>query len=248
MKYLSIISVWGIIIISLYGVTFFKVINPILLPYPHEIIFDVIASFDTKDFWIDFSSTLSYWGISVILGALAGIAFGIVASIYLSIWRAFWPILEFFRSLPSIVLVPIVALFFGSGMTTKIFASFIVVFPIVALSVGSALRGFSTDHRRVLHAYQPSGSFVLRSIFGPYVMGSAIVGLRAGVPIALIVVVAADMLVATETGLGRRLLDNLAVFDMSKAYSIVLVIGVLGIIASYFGAALEKHLAFWHGR
>ena len=73
------------------------------------------------------------------------------------------------------------------------------------------------------------------------------VALRAAIPLALIVTVAADMLIATDAGIGRILMDSLAVFDTKKLYAGVIVVGLLGYIAARLSALLEEKTIHWSG-
>jgi NitT/TauT family transport system permease protein len=73
------------------------------------------------------------------------------------------------------------------------------------------------------------------------------VALRAAIPLALIVTVAADMLIATDAGIGRILMDSLAVFDTRRLYAGIIVVGVLGYISVGISSILERKTIHWSG-
>ena len=75
-----------------------------------------------------------------------------------------------------------------------------------------------------------------------------VVALKAAIPIALIVAVAADMLIATEAGIGKIIMDSLAVFDTAKMYAAVFVVGFLGYVASLVGSKIEEWALHWSGK
>jgi NitT/TauT family transport system permease protein len=74
------------------------------------------------------------------------------------------------------------------------------------------------------------------------------VALKAAIPIALIVAVAADMLIATEAGIGKVIMDAMAVFDTPRMYAAVIIVGLLGYLAAVLGTSIERLAIHWSGR
>jgi len=100
---------------------------------------------------------------------------------------------------------------------------------------------------RLAIAWRASLLQTIVSFYFPATLSHMVVALRAAIPLALIVTVAADMLIATDTGIGRILMDSFAVFDTSKLYAGVIVVGVLGYLSMGISSFLERKTIHWSG-
>lgn len=220
-------------------------VEPLLLPPPGKVGTALMQLATGWSFWKAVLSTTWTWLAGVILGAIGGIIGGFLLGINRYVWAAFEPWIEFMRSLPSVVLVPLVSLFLGVGGTPRLVCSAIVVFVLLLSAAGPAIRSTKAAHLRLASAWGVS-TFDLASVFVfPAVLSHMMLALRAAIPIALIVAVAADMLVATDSGIGKIIMDSLAVFDTATMYASVCVVGLLGYLAALLGSAVEKFFIHW---
>jgi ABC-type nitrate/sulfonate/bicarbonate transport system permease component len=114
-------------------------------------------------------------------------------------------------------------------------------------SSATALRATRSSYLRLAVAWRATPLQLLWSFYLPATLSHLIVALRAAVPLALIVTVAADMLIATDAGIGRILMDSLAVFDTKKLYAGVIVVGALGYVAATISSFVERKTMHWSG-
>ncbi len=199
----------------------------------------------TSAFWHDIASTVVTWLAGVIVGTMIGGVLGFFLALNPYIWAAAEPWVEFFRSLPSVVLVPLVSIFLGVGANSRFACATLVVAALMMASAATAIRATRSSHLRLAIAWRASFFRTMVSFYFPATLSHLAVALRAAIPLALIVTVAADMLVATDSGLGRILMDALAVFDTKKLYAGVIVVGVLGYLAAAISALLERKTIHW---
>ncbi|MDP2984654.1 MAG: ABC transporter permease [Candidatus Latescibacter sp.] len=178
-----------------------------------------------------------------IIGFLAGSALGMVVGLLTGRFRifdyTFGQLIRLIRSIPSISLVPLVILWFGLGEFSKYFIVFWgVFFPVwINSHVGS-----SHVSQEVIWAARSLGArkinlllqVILPSSF-PFIMA----GMRAGIAIAFVVLVAAEMTGAFG-GLGYRIYASHLVFRVDKMVVGIATLGVIGAIADIvFAAALK---------
>ena len=223
-------------------------ISTVLLPWPIEVGRALVAMLGTEQFWQDLSSTVWTWLVGVVVGSAVGAFLGVVLGLNRYVWAAVEPYVEFIRALPSVVLIPLVSLFMGVGAFSRLTACALVVAVLMMATSGTAIRSTSAAHLRLAIAWRSSAVQRLFYFQLPAALSHMIVALKAGIPIALIVAVAADMLIATDAGIGRIIMDSLAVFDTAKMYAAVLVVGCLGYIASLFGSRIETWALHWSGK
>lgn len=222
-------------------------ISDLLLPPPSSVATALLDMVQTSGFWKDLFSTVVAWVLGIILGTLIGgiLGFGLGLNAY--VWAAAEPWVEFFRALPSVVLIPLLSLFFGIGTNSRLACSTLVVAVLMASSASTAIRATRGSYLRLAVAWRASLLQTIRSFYFPATLSHLAVALRAAIPLALIVTVAADMLIATDAGIGRILMDSLAVFDTRKLYAGVIVVGVLGYVSVGISSVLERKTIHWSG-
>jgi NitT/TauT family transport system permease protein len=220
-------------------------VSKLLLPPPSDVAQSLARMARTASFWHDVGSTLTTWLAGVIVGTVVGGALGFVLALNPYIWAAAEPWVEFLRSLPSVVLVPLVSIFLGVGANSRFTCAALVVAALMMASAATAIRATRSSHLRLAIAWRATFLRTLASFYFPATLSHLAVALRAAIPLALIVTVAADMLIATDAGLGRILMDALAVFDTKKLYAGVIVVGALGYLAAGLSAVLERKTIHW---
>lgn len=222
-------------------------VSRLLLPPPSDVAKSLAQMGHNASFWHDLRSTVATWLAGVIVGTLAGGAMGFLLALNPYVWAAAEPWVEFLRSLPSVVLVPLVSIFLGVGANSRLACAALVVAVLMMASAATAIRATRSSHLRLAIAWRASFFRTLGTFYFPATLSHLAIALRAAIPLALIVTVAADMLIATDAGLGRILMDALAVFDTKKLYAGVLVVGALGYLAAGLSAILERKTIHWSG-
>ncbi len=175
-----------------------------------------------------------------------GLAF--LVAIPLGIWMgwvtgAFYtlnPLFQMLRPISPIAWIPVAILWFGVGNMSPIFLIFISsVFPMMV----QATVGVRTIDRRYLRAaanFGVSRSTLFRRVVIPAVLPEIIVGMRIGIGVAWLVVVAAEM-VALNSGLGYLIMDSR---NAGNRYDLVIasmvIIGVIGLLLDGATRLLER--------
>ena len=145
------------------------------------------------------------------------------------------------RPVSPIAWIPIAILWFGVGNESPIFLIFISsVFPMIVQTV----TGVHTIERRYLRAaanFGVSRYTLFRQVVVPAAMPQIIVGMRIGLGVAWLVVVAAEM-IALRSGLGYLIMDSR---NAGNRYDLVIacmiIIGVIGLLLDGAMRLLEGH-------
>jgi NitT/TauT family transport system permease protein len=222
-------------------------VSALLLPKPGDVGKALFILFNRPSFWADLWATMWTWIIGIVIGTTAGGVVGFVLGFNKYIWAAIEPWIEFLRSLPSVVLVPLASIFIGVGTGSKLACSTLVVFALMVSSSSTAVRSMRASHIRLAISWRATVLQSLWFFYVPAALSHMAIAVRAAIPLALIVTVAADMLIATDSGLGRILMDAMAVFDTKTLYAGVLIVGWLGYAAARVSAFIEKKSIHWSG-
>jgi len=247
-KLLCVVIGFGVVLLSWASVLWADLVPTVLLPWPSDVGHAFISMLGSHQFWQDLSGTVWTWLAGVVVGSIAGAFLGVALGLNRFVWAAVEPWVEFIRALPAVVLIPLVSLFMGVGAPSRLTASALVVVVLMMATSGTAIRSTSTAHLRLATAWRATAVQRLIYFQLPAALSHMVVALKAGIPIALIVTVAADMLIATEAGIGKIIMDSLSVFDTAKMYAAVLVVGILGYIAALVGSRIEIWALHWSGK
>jgi len=177
----------------------------------------------------------------------AGFGLAVALAIPLGLWMG-WvhgafvtlnPLFQIMRPISPIAWIPIAILWFGVGNASPIFLIFIAsVFPMIVQTTV----GVHTIEKRYLRAAENFGvtrsKLFLKVVF-PATLPQIIVGMRIGLGVAWLVVVAAEM-IALHSGLGYMIIDSR---NAGNRYDLVIagmiIIGLIGLMLDGFMRLLE---------
>ena len=172
------------------------------------------------------------------VGALLGMLMGASARVD----RALSPIMDFFRSLPPPVVVPVAGLILGlTPLTDVAIVVMAVVWPIL-LNAMSGMRRVPSVRLEMARTLGLNPTERFFKVVLPSVAPSIVVGVRIAASSALIVTLLVDML-GTGDGLGRQLVLNQQRFQAGAVWGLLLVTGVLGYLLNVL-IGLAEHYAF----
>lgn len=176
-----------------------------------------------------------------------GFLVGVVVSIPLALLivssriaeRFVYPLLIAFQAVPKVALAPILVVWFGFGMSSKIMLGFVTaMFPIVINSV----IGLRQTPPEMIHLMRSLGAtpvqtFAKIRIFAaaPYIFG----GLKVGVTLAVVGAVVGEF-IASNSGLGNMLLTASNAFDTPLLFGVVVLLSVLSIVLFYAIELIER--------
>ena len=178
------------------------------------------------------------WGF--LLAAAIAIPLGLTIGWYRRAEMAFNPLVQIFRPISPLAWIPIAILWFGVGDASPIFLIFISsVFPMIVQTVV----GVHTIEKRYLRAaenFAVSNRALFMRVVIPAVMPQILVGMRIGLGVAWLVVVAAEM-IALHSGLGYMIMDSR---NAGNRYDLVvagmIIIGLIGLSLDGFMRMLER--------
>jgi len=225
-----IVGAWWAIVIATHSVVF---------PTPWQVVTGTVELIRDGTLWQHIGASLfrvgTGFGLAVIVAVPLGLWMGWVKGAYLTLN----PLFQMLRPISPIAWIPIAILWFGVGDMSPIFLIFISsVFPMVVQTVA----GVHTIEKRYLRAaanFGVSRSTLFRQVVIPAVLPQIIVGMRIGLGVAWLVVVAAEM-IALRSGLGYLIIDSR---NAGNRYDLVvagmIIIGLIGLLLDGLMRLLE---------
>jgi sulfonate transport system permease protein len=173
---------------------------------------------------------------ATVLGALTG---------YSAWWRRlFDPMLQALRSIPSMAWVPLFILWLGIFEASKITLIAIGAFFPIYLNVMAGIQQVDRKLVEVARVHGLSGVALIRRVLLPATLPSYITGLRGGMGLAWMFVVAAEFMGASE-GLGFLLIDGQQTGRPANIIASILLFAVFGKLSDVALAAIGRHFVSW---
>lgn len=188
--------------------------------------------------------SLIRWGIGFGMAAVFGIAVGLLLGWWRGLDRATRPVVYVLQLVPGLAWIPVALLLFGVGENATIFMIFVTALAPIVINTVAGVHGVDPGY---VHAARMMGS-TPRSLFFRVLLPAAVPhllsGLRVGVANGWRVLVAAEMIVGTGTGLGYSILQARWTLDYPSAFACILVIVALGLgVEKLVFAPLERRTA-----
>jgi ABC-type nitrate/sulfonate/bicarbonate transport system permease component len=214
-------------------------------PTMHATFAELWSQLGTSAFWKAVGNTLQGWAIGLGIAVGAGVPLGIVIGSSPLLYRAMRVPIEFLRPIPSVALIPLAVLVYGTGLQSKVFlAAFASFWPIliqtlygmqdvdpVAIDTG---RAFGLGRlERMWRIKLPSAV--------PYIA----TGIRLSSAVALILAVTAELVIGSA-GLGREINVARSGGAIDALYALIIATGLLGWFLNILTTQGERRVLHWH--
>jgi NitT/TauT family transport system permease protein len=218
-------------------------LEPYTLAYPSDVL-DTLRSED--------AGTLLDGTLVTLAAALAGFGIGSGTGFLLAILlaesgalrRALLPMLSGLVSMPIIALAPLMVLYFGLGISSKIAVATIMTAAPMAVTAYKGLSCYDADSADLLRSYAASRREFWRLLKLPVSLPYVFTALKLNVNLSLIGVIIAEFF-GGRHGLGREMKYAIETFNMPVAWTTIVVAAALGIVLYQVVAGIERVLVPW---
>ena len=181
------------------------------------------------------------------IAALIGIPLGIGMGWSNSLMRLVEPFTNIIRQIPPIAWVPFAMIWFKAGVVeSSAFIVFIGAFFPILLNTISGVKGVPVLFIESAYTLGASSRQILAKVVLPASMPNILSGLRIGIGIGWMSLVAAEMM-GQDYGLGSFIINSSTVLRMDRVVVGMITIGFLGFLMDRFFKELESSLLSWRG-
>ncbi|MFM2423441.1 MAG: hypothetical protein RL291_1971 [Pseudomonadota bacterium] len=223
------------------GCWYFKPL-PTVLPAPSRIWADMVQ-FRHVLFW-DGLYTLYTTTIGFLLAAGFGLLLGIAVGWHKTVYAAVYPVLIGFNSIPKAAVVPILIIWLSTGAAPAIITAFLISFFPIVVNVATGLATTEPELEDVLRALGGSKLDVMRKVGIPRSMPYFFGSLKVAITLAFVGAVIAETLGASQ-GIGKRMVDASAAFQVPLVFAGLLILAFMGIILYMITALIEQRFTGW---
>lgn len=228
-----------------WGVTSFEV-PEYILPPPSDIAVSFVRGFLEAHYAWHLLVTFTEAVGGFLVGSLAGISIGVLIVTFPLAERILYPYIVALQSLPKVAVAPLIIVWFGFGMTSKlIIVAMVTLFPVLVNMI-AGLRAIDQEKLDLVNAFSATRWQILRYIRFPNALPYLFAGLNTAIVFSVIGAIVGEFVGATE-GLGVLILQANFALDIAGAFSLFVVLAVMGVSLHLLLQAIQRRVVFWAG-
>jgi ABC-type nitrate/sulfonate/bicarbonate transport system permease component len=213
---------------------------------PSSVIVQALGTeFTRPAFWTALGETVRTWLLGLAIAVAAALVCGIVIGSVPVLRAATASTIEFLRPIPSVALIPLAVLLYGTGIRATlvlvVYASFWQMLVQVLHGVGDV----DPVARDTADSYRLGRVARVRYLLWPTALPYAVTGIRLATSVALVLTVTGELVIGTP-GLGQEIAVARSSDAVPAMYALVLVTGLLGVAANLVTRSAERRVLAWH--
>ena len=211
----------------------------VIFPTPWQVVLGTMDLIRDGTLWLHIGASLGRVAAGFLLAVAVAVPLGLWMGRVRGAYDTLNPLFQILRPISPIAWIPIAILWFGVGNASPIYLIFISsVFPMIVQTV-SGVHGIEKRYLRAAENFGVSRHTLLTRVVIPATLPEVIVGMRIGLGVAWLVVVAAEM-IALRSGLGYLIMDSR---NAGNRYDLVIagmvIIGLIGLLLDGLMRMLE---------
>lgn len=240
---LSILLFVMLIVVWEATIWFFS-IPAIVLPAPTAIV---------KALWANLNTTRFYYHVGVTLWEiLAGFAIGSVLGLLIGVSIGQWKILEktvypyvvAFQTVPKVAIAPMIIIWFGYGLTSKVVITALIVFFPVVVNCIAGMNAAPSQQIEMLRSFTATRWQIFRMVKLQTALPYIFAGLDVAIVLAVIGAIVGEF-IGAQAGLGYLLLQKNFSMDTAGSFAILVILSAIGIILHQIMSIVRRRVVFW---
>ena len=237
--WLCIIALWSAVRAS-------GLVSPALVPSPLAVLEKFVELSKDRlgmDIWM--STRRVFTGVS--LGILAAVPVGFCLGWYRGVRAFIDPVINFFRALPPIALIPLVIVYFGIGESAKTVILFYASFFAGVIVMYEGIAQISPIFVRVAKTLGATDFEIFGKVIIPLTVPHILTAIRVALGVAWATLVASE-LIAAQQGLGALIQNASSFFQLDVIYVGIICIGLIALLMDLALRMATRRLVAWQDR
>lgn len=218
-----------------------------LIPAPHQVAAKFVELLLNEGLLYDIYISTRRVFLGVTLGILAAVPAGFLLGWYRPARTLADPMINFFRALPPIALIPLVIVYFGVDEIAKLVILTYAAFFAGVIVMYEGVSQIAPLYIRVAQALGASELEIFRKVIIPLTLPHILTALRVALGVAWATLVASE-LIAAQRGLGALIQNAATYFLLDVIYVGIICIGLVALIMDTILRRISARLLVWQER
>ncbi|TCT04625.1 ABC transporter permease [Aquabacter spiritensis] len=219
-------------------------VSPLMFAPPSEVYSAFVRGATRGLYWEHLGVTVFQMVCGLMIGASLGFGFGVAVSEFGRLGRLIFPYLVAIQSLPKVAVAPLVILWLGFGIESKVVLVALITFFPVLVNTLSGLAIVDAQRMDLMRIFRASRWQQFRFVRLPSAAPAIFAGLNVAVILALTGAIVAEF-VGAQRGLGVLLLQAQTNLDTAGMLVILVMLAVIGMCANTAVRVIERRATYW---
>jgi NitT/TauT family transport system permease protein len=190
------------------------------------------------------SHTLFATAVGFAFAIVGGLMLGVLIGSSALIYRAVYPVLIAFNSIPKIVVAPILIIWFGIGLVPAVITAFLISFFPIVVNVAAGIATVEPELTDVMRALGAKKRQILWNIGLPHSMPYFFASLKVGITTAFVGSIVSEF-VGSNKGIGHLMTVASSRFDTPLVFAGAISTAIMGVGMYMIAATIEKRTTGW---
>ena len=196
-------------------------------------------------FWSALGDTLTGWALGLAIAVGAGIVAGVLLSVIPYLREATASTIEFLRPIPSVALIPLAVLLYGTELRSVLLLVVYASFWQILIQVLYGVQDVDPVAEETARSYGLGTWARVRHVLWPSALPYVMTGVRLAAAVALILTITAELVIGAP-GLGATIMVAQTSQAVPEMYALIVVTGLLGLLINVGARTVERRALAWH--
>jgi NitT/TauT family transport system permease protein len=214
----------------------------VVLPTPDKVFYSFVNRFDllVSEGWVTLKETLYGFILAMVIGIPMAVAIANSRPLNLM----FYPLLIGLQSVPKVALAPILLVWLGTGIESKLAIVWLVAFFPIIVDTTAGLRATPRELLELAHSLRATPMQIFLKVQFPAALPFVITGAKVAITLAVIGAVIGEFVGSSE-GLGYLLLSATSQLDTPLAFAALFALSFMGVFVYLLVELAERLAAPW---
>jgi NitT/TauT family transport system permease protein len=219
-------------------------IPPFILPTPTSIAMALYRGVASSLYLDHIGITVAETLLGFAFGSILAFGLGMAVALSRRVEYFLYPFIIMFQAMPKVALAPLIIVWFGLGITSKVIGAALVAFFPLMVNTIVGLRSAEEDRINLMRSLAASRWQIFWMLQLPNAMPYIFAGLEIAMIFALIGAIVAEF-VGAQAGLGMLIQSMNFTMDVAGQFSVLLILSMLGLLLNGFVAEIRRRVLFW---
>ncbi len=221
-----------------------RLVDPFFISSPSRIAIDLKQGFSDGILLTDVGVTLFEAFAGLMIGMITGIAAGLAFGMWRPLELIAEPFMSALNALPRPAVAPLMVLWLGIGLASKVLLAWSLVFFLVFYNTYLGVKTVDQDIVNAMRVMRATPTQLIRIVVFPSVFSWIFAALRLSVSYALIGAIIGEFVGATA-GIGYQLIAAEGLLHTDRVYSALVLVGVIAALLTALAKMLENRILKW---
>jgi NitT/TauT family transport system permease protein len=219
-------------------------VPPFIAPAPTAVVASLVGGIRSGLYLEHFGTTLYETLLGFLIAAASGIVLGAVIAQFRLVEQTIYPYVVALQTLPKIAIAPLIIVWFGFGISSKVVIAAMVGFFPVLVNVIVGLKTIDQSKLDLMRSLNATRWQTFRLVKFPNALPFVFAGLDIAIVFSVLGAIVGEF-VGAQRGLGNLILQFNFSLDIAGVFAVLILLSVMGVALHLIMQAIQRRVIFW---